>query len=338
MVSMALSKLMSRENLSMEEAEHLLKRMITASEVEIAAVLSALQTKRITSEELTGFARALRDMAGNMDVHMNVADTCGTGGDGYNTINVSTASAFVLSCFIPVAKHGNTGITSKCGSADLLREMGIQPALTASMLKLTLQEIGFSFLYAPVVHKTVSRVSGVRRALKVPTVFNLLGPLSNPVKPDYQLIGVFSPDLCELIAESMAMLGTRGLVVHGSGLDEVSVAGTTEVWEVRKTIDKYTIHPEDFGLKRRKLRDLTGRDSRYNRKVIMEALSGREGPVRDFILMNSGVALYASERVKSIEDGIEACRQGFDDGTILKHVRRIMKYYKDLRCGNVRIS
>jgi anthranilate phosphoribosyltransferase len=181
----------------------------------------------------------------------------------------------------------------------------------------------------------MSRVAGVRKILKIPTIFNILGPLSNPVEPDYQLIGVYSPHLCKILAESMLMLGIRGIVVHGSGLDEVSIAEATQVYEVRNCVDSYAIQPEDFGFERRKLTEVAGGDSRYNKRVILDAFSNKEGPIRDFILINAGMALYAAERVQSIEDGIEACRHGFEDGTVLKHVKRVMAYYRRLRCGRV---
>ena len=300
-----LERIISGENLSFEEAYGLFHELEKESEVRIAAYLAALQTKGYTGEEIAGLAKAMRDAAVKVDLG-EVADTAGTGGDGSSTINVSTASALILSSFTRVAKHGNTSVTSKSGSADLLRALGINPEIGPERAREMVEETGFTFLFAPLYHPALRPIMPVRRALGVRTVFNVLGPLANPAEPVYQIVGVNSPDLLELMAEALSFLGVkRALVVHGSGMDEVSPFSETSVVEVRgKRAESYTVSPEDFGLKPVKPVPCASPEESARRIKAVLAGGGREED-RNFVLVNASAALYAAGVAGDFREGVE---------------------------------
>ena len=323
-----LKKLIEREDLSYEEAYELFNRFKVEKEVKIAAYLAALQTKGFTSEELAGFARAMRDSSIKLRIDGEKMDTCGTGGDGIGTINVSTASAIILSCFSQVAKHGNRSVTSKSGSADVIGELGInfseKPEEAREMIKRT----NFTFLFAPAFHPALKRIMPARRELGVETIFNVLGPLANPSEPEYQLIGVYSPELCGIVARATSMLGVkRALIVHGGGLDEVAVHDSTLVYEVNKDkIESYKVSPEDAGIKRCNLKDLLVGDGKTSSKAILNVFSGNNGPIRDFIVLNSSYALYTAKKADDILDAKEMVEDAIDEGSVLKKLEEIRSY------------
>ncbi len=288
-----LDKIVNRVNLSFEEAYDLFNSLLNESEVRIAGYLTALQTKGYTAEELAGFAKAMRDNAIKVDLG-EVCDTCGTGGDKSFTINVSTASAIILACFRRVAKHGNVSITSKSGSANLLEALGINYKLNPEEAKELIEKTGFTFLFAPLYHPALKRIMPVRRELKIKTIFNVLGPLANPAEPRYQIIGVSSADLVEKVAEALEFLGVkRALVVYGDGLDEVNPRGETTVVEVGNGFDRYTLKPEDFGLKPVKIIPCNSPQESAERIKAVLAGKGSEED-RNFVVANASLALYAT--------------------------------------------
>ncbi|MCD6373442.1 MAG: anthranilate phosphoribosyltransferase [Thermococcus sp.] len=303
-----LEKIISGRNLSFEEAYELFQTLGKESEVRIAAYLAALQTKGYTGEEIAGLAKAMRDQAVKTDLG-EVADTAGTGGDGSSTINVSTASALILSAFRRVAKHGNTSITSRSGSADLLRALGINPDISPEKAREMVEKVNFTFLFAPRYHPALKGIMPVRKALRIKTVFNVLGPLANPAEPTYQLVGVNSPGLVDVMAEALSFLDVkRALVVHGGGLDEVSPFSETAVAEVRKgKVDSYTLSPEDFGVEPVKPAPCSSPEESALR--VKEVLAGRgRKEDRSFVLVNASAALYAAGVASDFREGVEIAK------------------------------
>ena len=311
-----LSKIVERKNLSFEEAYELYRRMVRESPVRIAAYLSALQTKGYSAEELAGFAKAMRDHALKIDLG-KVCDTCGTGGDGASTINVSTASAVILSCFRNVAKHGNVSVTSKSGSANVLEVLGVKVDLGPEEAKGLFERTGFTFLFAPRYNPTLKNIMPVRRELGIKTIFNVLGPLANPANPSHQLVGVFSENLVERVAEALKILGVeRAVVVHGNGLDEVNPRGKTTVAEVNGDVEVYKLYPEDFGVKRAKVIPCNSPEESASR--ILAVLSGR-GLEEDriFVLINAALSLYAAE-VAELDECVEMVKSALSEEAMRK--------------------
>ncbi|HIP25750.1 MAG TPA: anthranilate phosphoribosyltransferase [Archaeoglobus profundus] len=289
-----LDKIVERRNLSFEEAYELFNVLLNESDIRIAAYLAAMQTKGYTAEELAGFARAMRDKALKVELG-EVCDTCGTGGDRSSTINVSTASALILSCFKRVAKHGNVSVTSKSGSANVLSALGVKIDLGPSEVKKMIEITNFAFLFAPLYHPSLKRIMPIRKELKIKTIFNILGPLANPANPRYQIVGVNSADLIDKVAEALSYLSVKkAVVVHGDGLDEVSPKSETIVAEINGSeIEKYNICPEDFGLKRTKIIPCNSPEESANRiKAVLSGKGSEED--RCFIIINAAMALYAT--------------------------------------------
>lgn len=289
-----LDKIVERRNLSFEEAYELFNVLLNESDIRIAAYLAAMQTKGYTAEELAGFAKAMRDKALKVELG-EVCDTCGTGGDRSSTINVSTASALILSCFKRVAKHGNVSVTSKSGSANVLSALGVKIDLGPSEVKKMIEKTNFAFLFAPLYHPSLKRIMPIRKELRIKTIFNILGPLANPANPRYQIVGVNSADLIDKVAEALSYLGVKkAVVVHGDGLDEVNPKSETIVAEVNESeIEKYNICPEDFGLKRTKIIPCNSPEESANRiKAVLSGKGSEED--RNFIIINAAMALYAT--------------------------------------------
>ncbi|MDD1665659.1 MAG: anthranilate phosphoribosyltransferase [Methanomicrobiales archaeon] len=318
----ALLTLTSSRDLSREEAASVM-RGIMAGEVthaQIGAILAALSMKGANSQELAGFAGAMREFAVPFPHGMNgpLLDTCGTGGDGYQTFNVSTAAAFVVAgAGLPVVKHGNRSVTSRCGSADVLSALGVTLEIPPERMAGILRATGIAFLYAPLYHPAMRRVQGIRQELGLRTVFNLLGPLTNPAGADIQLLGVYRPDLVGVMAGALQLLGTRrAMVVHGDGLDVITTAGLTRVAEVSEGgIREYTLDPVDFGIPRSSIDDLRGGDAIENARILMEVLSGERGAARDAVLMNAGAAIYLGDLARSLVGGISRAEESIDSGS-----------------------
>jgi len=316
-----LNKIIDGKNLSFEEAYELFDQLLNESEIRIAAYLAAIQTKGYTAEEIAGLAKAMRDKAIKIDLG-SVADTCGTGGDGSATINVSTAVAFILSCFTRVAKHGNVSVTSKSGSANVLEAFGVNINMDPEDARKLIDETNFTFLFAPRYHPALKKIMPVRKQLGIKTVFNVLGPLANPAEPDYQIVGVNSPDLVEKIAEALKLLGVeKALVVHGSGLDEISPSNETIIAEIGKDVEIYNVTPEDFGVEKSKIQPCSSPDESAER--IMKVFSGEINDDANFILINASAALYAAKIASDFKDGVELAKNAIENGEVLKKLQEV---------------
>lgn len=318
-----LQKLIRNQNLTSEEAELAISRIFSeATDAQIAAFLTALKMKGETPTELAGLARGMKKAANmiNPKVRGTLVDTCGTGGDSTGTINVSTGAAIVTAaCGVPVAKHGNYSITSKSGSADVLRELGVKIDSPPQEVEKTIEKIGIGFMLAPVFHPSMKRVAQIRRDLGFRTVFNILGPLTNPANAKAQVLGVFDISLCEPMAAVLNILGTeRALVVHGSGMDEISNTGETQMVELKSgSITKYTVTPEKLGIKRALNSEIAGGAPEENARDIVEILKGKKGAKRDIIAINAGAALLVSGKADSLASGIKMANQSIDSGAAL---------------------
>ena len=308
-----LHRVADRRNLSSAEALEAMHIILSghATAPQIAGFLVALRMKGETVDELVGFARALRQMAEPMDAALDgepLLDTCGTGGDGLGTFNISTVAAFVVAgAGARVAKHGNRSISSQCGSADLLEAMGVRIPMAPTECARAIREIGIGFLFAPAVHSAMKHAHPVRVDLKVRTVFNLLGPLTNPAGATAQLAGAPSPKTAELIAGALAVLGlSRGFVVHGcDGLDEITTTGATLAFEIRGgKVERRTLEPADFAVPTARPEELKGGDRTRNAAIANAVLSGQRGPQRDIVLANAAAALVAAGRVATFLEGM----------------------------------
>jgi anthranilate phosphoribosyltransferase len=317
----AIKRVIQGQDLSAGEAELAMGDIFAgqATPSQIGAFLAALRVKRETPDEILGCARAMRASAVPvLSQRRDLVDTCGTGGDMAGTFNISTIAAFVVAgAGVPVAKHGNRSVSSKCGSADLLEALGVNLTLTPEQLGRCLDEVGIAFLFAPRLHPAMAHAMPVRRELGVRTVFNLLGPLTNPARVPYQAMGVFDPALTEPIALVLSGLGTRrALVFHGhGGLDELSTTGPNRVTELSDgTIHTYELDPARLGLPRASREQLAGADPAANAQLALAVLAGEAGPRRDVVLLNAAAALYIAGAASSISDGLALAAASLDSG------------------------
>ncbi|PYX28780.1 MAG: anthranilate phosphoribosyltransferase [Acidobacteria bacterium] len=333
-----------RESLSRDEARAVMAEVLGGkyTDAQIAALLVALHMKGETVEEIVGFAEAIRAAAAPLDLQSNsvldasgtgrdaLLDTCGTGGDASGTFNISTATAFVVAgAGVRVAKHGNRSVTSKCGSADVMEALGVNVNLQPPQITACLKQTGIAFLYAPAMHSAMKHVQSARRELRLRTVFNLLGPLTNPAHATCQVVGVYSADLVEKLAEALSILGLRrALVVHGSdGLDEITITGPTRVGEVRDgRVHSYEITPEECGLSRATLEDLAGGDAALNASLIRDVLSGKKSARRDVVLLNAAAALVAAGRADHVRDAVATAANAIDTGAALGKLQALIKF------------
>jgi len=328
----AVRALVERRDLSRIEAAGAMDAIMSgvATNAQIAAFLIALRMKGETVEELIGFAQVMRQKVVRVRTRGDevasltgtdremLIDTCGTGGDASGTFNVSTATAFVVAgAGLKVAKHGNRSSSTLCGSADVVETLGISIELTPAQVGRCIDEIGIGFMYAPLLHTAMKHVMPARREIGVRTVFNLLGPLTNPAGANAQVIGVASASLTEPLARVLAELGTiRAFVVHGAdGLDEISNTGESQISEVHEGVVRSSrVRPEDFGLPRASIRDLQGGDRGENAQIIRLVLGGEPGPRRDIVLMNAAAALVAGGKARDLKEGVGVASQSIDSG------------------------
>lgn len=317
----SLAQLAAGTTLSEADAHAIVMSMLRGepSEVEVAAFLTALRVRGETAEELAGGARALRATALDPGTAIpGLLDTCGTGGDHAGTFNISTAAAIVVSaCGVPVAKHGNRAVSSRTGSADVLEELGVRIDGSPTATRATLTELGIAFFFAPLWHPAVRHVMPVRRALGFRTLFNLLGPLANPMNADFQLLGCPTPALAHTLGEAIARLGTKGatLVAGSDGLDEVTLGGVTHVVVVRDgDLVTSTWHPSDFGLPEVQLEVLQVQSARESADRIRSVLAGELGPARDIVLANAAAGLWTTGRVTDLADGVRLAARAIDEG------------------------
>jgi len=325
-----LQKIVDGHDLSVEEAEALMGEIFDiATDAQIGALLIALRMKGESASEIAGLASKMRSSAVRINprVSGNLVDTCGTGGDASNTINVSTAAAFVTAaCDVPVAKHGNYAVSSKCGSANVLSELGVnispQPAEVQSMI----ETLGIGFMLAPIFHPAMKRVGQLRRELGIRTVFNILGPLTNPAGAKAQVMGVYDPKLCEKLANVLRILGAdRAMVVHGMGMDEITNTGETVVSELKEgTVKNYQLHPEDFGYGLAKAEAIAGGMPEENALKLVKVMKGERSAARDIIAMNSGAAIYVSGRASTLEEGARLAEAALDSGKALGTLKKMV--------------
>jgi anthranilate phosphoribosyltransferase len=319
-------------HLSREQSASALDAMLEGSApvAQMAALLVALRIKGETPDEIAGAAQALRSRAARVEVSQErLVDTCGTGGDGSHTFNISTTAAFVAAAGgARVAKHGNRAVSSKCGSADVLTALGVEVELAPEAVGACIDDCGIGFLFAPRHHAAMRHVAPVRKELGLRTLFNLLGPLANPAGARRQLLGVYSPQLVPVLARTLAELGCdRAFVVHGQGgLDEISTEGSTIVCEVREgAVRQFELVPEDAGVQREPLEGLRGGDAQQNAEMLRGVLRGEKGPRRAAILLNAGAALAAAGICDTIKDGVRLAEKAIDSGAALDRLERLVK-------------
>jgi anthranilate phosphoribosyltransferase len=344
------------QSLARAEAREVMAEVLagSCSDAQISALLLALHMKGETVEEIVGFAEAIRAAATPLPIlsagasestaldlsgtgRDALVDTSGTGGDASGTFNISTATAFVTAgAGVRVAKHGNRSISSKCGSADVMEALGVNIQLTPQHAAQCLREVGICFLYAPDLHLSMKQVQKVRRELRMRTMFNLLGPLTNPAHASGQVVGVYALDMVEKLAEALSMLGLhRALVVHGlDGLDEITITGPTRIAEARDgSVRTYEVDPEEFGMKRATLEQIAGGDAAENATLIREVLRGKKSPRRDVVLLNSAAALVAAGRVDHLADGIPVAAHSIDSGAAADKLAALARFTKKVVSG-----
>ena len=331
-ITEAVRALVDRKDLSRIEAAAAMEAIMSgaATNAQIAAFLTALRMKGETVEELIGFAQVMRQKAVKVRTRAGevvgatgtdremLIDTAGTGGDASGTFNVSTATAFVVAgAGLKVAKHGNRSVSSLCGSADVVETLGINIELPPAKVARCVDEVGIGFLYAPLLHTAMKHVMAARREMGIRTVFNMLGPLTNPAGANAQVIGVYSDALTEPLARVLAELGTlRAFVVHGAdGLDEISNTGPSHISEVHEgVVRSSSVRPEDFGLPRASIQELRGGDREENAEIIRQVLAGEAGPRRDIVLMNAAAALVVGGKARDFKEGVALAAQSIDSG------------------------
>jgi len=346
MIREAIIKVVEEKDLSPKEMDGVFTEIMSgiAEPAQIAAFITALRLKGETVNEITAAAKVMRKLAANIDVRSSVdidrdeinmeketiLDTCGTGGTGTNTFNISTTVAFVVAgCGVKVAKHGNRSASSACGSADVLEALGVDINLSPEEVKDCIKSIGIGFMYAPVFHKAMKYAVPVRRAIGIRTIFNLLGPLSNPANATCQVLGVYDKDLTPVMANVLGMLKLkRAFVVHGLDvLDEISITGPTQVSELKSgKVRTYRITPEQFGLKRSTLKAIAGGDAKKNAEIILSVLKGKKGPRRDVVLLNTAYALLASAAAKNTKSAIALAERSIDSGRAMEKLNKLKNF------------
>jgi anthranilate phosphoribosyltransferase len=332
MFTSLLEKLVRHEDLTTEEAAAAMGEVMKgrATAASLAGLLSALVMKGERPAEIVGFAQTMRKHAVKLAKPPgDVFDTCGTGGDRSGTFNISSASALVVAAAgVKVAKHGNRSVSSRCGSADVFEQLGVNVAAPAPVVERSLHETSIAFFFAPTFHPSMKHAAPIRRELGIRTAFNLLGPLTNPAGARRQIIGVPKPELGDLLARALLMLGTeRAWIVHGlDGIDEVSTTGYTKVLECRDgAITSFYIHPAEFGLPKAAAADLQGGDAAQNAAIVSDVLAGKKGAPRDIVLFNAGAALMVAGRVKSVREGIARAAEAIDSGAARATLDRMVR-------------
>jgi anthranilate phosphoribosyltransferase len=332
MIQSALKRLLDREDLSRDEMRELFGQVMdgSVSDAQKAALLVALRMKGESADEIIGAAQAMRQRVVPIDADRDsLVDTCGTGGDGRGTFNVSTVAAFVTAgAGAIVAKHGNRAVSSSCGSADVLHALGVNIELDSARMTTVLREVGISFLFAPKLHPAMAAVAGVRKELGIRTIFNVLGPLTNPASARRQVLGVYSRHLLPLVAEALRELGSiHAMVVHSEdGLDEISISAPTHVAELREgTVTELVVTPEELGVASHSIDSLEGGDKERNAVIAQEVLSGTHGAAREIVLANAGAAIYVAGLASSLREGVDAARVSIDSGAAMAKLEALKK-------------
>ena len=329
----AISKVLAGEDLTETEAQEVMRAIMSggATQAQIGSFLTALRLKGETVAEITAFARVMRQFAAriNPKVEWILVDTCGTGGDKLKTFNISTVVSLVAAgAGIPIAKHGNRSVTSKAGSADVMEALGVRIDLEPPRVERCIEEIGYGFMFAPVFHGAMKYATPVRREIGIRTVFNILGPLTNPANAGAQVLGVYDRDLVETLANVLAKLGVeRAMVVHGlDGLDEISNLGRTQISELKGgEVKTYFVEPMDFGFELARPEDIKGYDRDANAILLLKLLRGGDGPRRNVVLMNSAAAMVVGGKASDFEEGVELAEESIDNGDAYKKLRDLIK-------------
>ena len=321
MIKEAINTLVSGSSLSFDEATAVMEEIMggEATPAQIAAFVTALRIKGETVEEIAGLASVMREKAVPVKATPPVIDTCGTGGDNSSTINISTAAAFVAAgAGLKVAKHGNRAMTSECGSADVLEALGVRIELNAEAVAECLQKVGIGFMFAPLFHPAMKYAAGPRREIGIRTVFNILGPITNPARAESQVIGVPSKELGEKIAAVLHRLGTKhSLVAHSlDGMDELSISGPSVFWEINEqgVLPPSEINPADFGLAKTGVSEIKGGTPEENASILRRVLNGEKGPARDVVVLNAAAAIYAGDRASDLKEGLRLAEAAIDNG------------------------
>lgn len=336
MIREAIAKVVKGADLTEVEMVDVMNEVMggDATSAQIASFITALRIKGETVSEITGAARVMREKAVRVTAEGQVVvDTCGTGGDETMTFNISTAAAFVVAgCGITVAKHGNRSVSSKSGSADVLESLGVNIEAGVPVVEACLRDVGIGFMFAPLMHSAMKFAAPVRREIGIRTIFNMLGPLTNPAGAKRHVIGVYAPELTDIFAKVLLNLGSmHAFIVHGlDGLDEITLTGETKVTELKVTelkdgfIRTYRIKPEDFGLKRCAPVDIMGGDSEENARIITDVLNGEKGPARDIVLLNAAAGITVAGKARSLEEGVAIAHGSIDSGEAMKKLKALI--------------
>ena len=333
-----LEKVTNHQDLTLVEMEEAARVMFAeeTSDTEIGAFLTSLKVKGETADEIAGLVNVIREKSLTIPKEIpGVMDNCGTGGDGSQSFNISTTSAFVIAVAgITVAKHGNRSISSKTGSADVLEKLGVSLAMTPEQMQFVLKENGIAFLFAPHVHPALKRMMKVRKELRIPTIFNLIGPLTNPVTLTTQLLGIYRRDRLEQMANVLHRLGRkRALILNGAGhMDEASLAGENHlVLLERGELMQFTLHPDEVGLPIYPNEAIKGGDAFENAQILRNVLEGNRGAHRDIVLLNAGLAIFANGKAKTVQEGVSLARESIDSGAALAKLDYLIKYSDQLK-------
>ncbi|HVS26403.1 MAG TPA: anthranilate phosphoribosyltransferase [Burkholderiales bacterium] len=330
----ALNRLIERREIFHDEMLSIMRQIMSGqlTPAQIAGIITGLRVKGETVEEIAAAAQVLRELSTKVDVsgEPHLVDTCGTGGDGAHTFNISTTSAFIAAAAgAKVAKHGGRSVSSSCGSADVLEALGVNVNLNAERVARSIREIGIGFMFAPNHHSAMKHAAPVRKELGVRTLFNILGPLTNPAGAKNQLLGVFHHDLVGIQARVLQALGSRhALVVHGlDGLDEISISGGTEVAELKNdAISEYTVHPDRFGIKLAPLEAIQAKNADESKKMLLAVLDNQPSPARDIVTLNAGAAIYVSGLASSIEQGMRKAAEVIASGAARAKLNQLIEF------------
>ena len=331
MIREAIELLVNKSDLTLEQAVQVMEEIMTgeATPAQFGAFVTALRLKGETADEIAGMARVMREKAHQVHYAEALVDTCGTGGDASGSFNVSTAAAFVAAAAgLKVAKHGNRAMSSQCGSADVLEALGVKIELTPDHVKRCIDEAGIGFMFAPAFHPAMRFAGGPRREIGIRTVFNILGPLTNPAGATHQVLGVADAAIAPKMAQVLQRLGSKhALVVHGmDGLDELSISGPTQVWEVKGgNISEYLVSPEDAGLQGAPKDAIRGGTAQENAAKLRSLFSGEKGPLRDMVALNAGAALLAGDKVSDLRAGVALAQQVIENGAALAKVDALVR-------------
>jgi anthranilate phosphoribosyltransferase len=337
MIKDAIESVVNGRSLTFEQAASVMEEIMSgeATPAQVAAFVTALHIKRETVDEIAGLASVMQAKSTPVQVTPPVVDTCGTGGDGFCSFNISTTAAFIVAgAGLKVAKHGNRAMSSQCGSADVLEALGVRIDLDAKAVAQCLEKIGIGFMFAPNFHPAMKYAAAPRREIGIRTVFNILGPLTNPARAQFQVIGVPSREMGEKIASVLHRLGTKhSLVVHGmDGMDEISISGKSLVWDVNqnRVLPPFEVLPEDLGFMKASVTQIKGGTARQNARILRGILSGEVGVRRNIVIMNAAAALVAGNQVSNLKEGVYIAEKTLDSGKALVKLDELIKLSQSL--------